>query len=363
MRYWLFLPCLLILLSATGCSNIEFNNFSPDDRKFIPDPQFGTFMRLPERKVFPGEDIFRMVNVVHIEVVGHTAVGVYWNQEAETHQLSGVVVNYGGKPHVLTAGHACPKDFRVKNIFVYFQNSKKPPEEAELVIRDLSAHMDFALLKFKRSDFVYKGPFPPIGSSSKLKHGEKIYVLGSPLGIPFSISQGVVMNRAFSKYIFYDALGNPGNSGGPMVNQYGEVVGITVKGLRMGGFFNPFITTMPVALPIDDVVTVLRRVKTAGNVKHPRLDFGVIDSAELNILDFKKHGLKRPAKEGIMVLSPGSGLKTGDIICACDETDMIDDWQFIKKIILEHDAGDKVPIKIHRDGKEMVVTVRLRPSE
>lgn len=358
-----FLALLALLVVAAGCGIIEsitFNNFG-DVRSFKHDPDFGkpNTSDAHSRTPIPGEEIVKMINVVHIEVVGKDLVGLYWSGEHATSTLSGVIVLHGGTPYVLTAGHAIPQEFSVMGCFAYFQGRNKPPEKLELALRDTSAHMDFALFSFGNPDFVYEGPVPILGSSRTLKNGEKVYALGSPLSVPFAISEGVVMNNGFNAIILHSALSNPGNSGGPLVNQYGEVVGITIAGMRMGASHNPFVSTMPAALPIDDIITVVRRRKEGGEAVHPALQFGVNDSSELNDIDFAKNGVKRPKREGVIVTRPGSDLERGDIILSCDGVAITDEWQLVKLLQLEHGSGDTVVLRIDRYGEEKEIRVTL----
>lgn len=352
------LPLAVIFLAGCGIIQpLEFDNFvNPEN--FTSDPNFAEKIEIRSASL-SGEKIFENIPIVHIEVVGKTVTGVYWKKEHVSMQLSGAVIDFANKAHILTAGHINPKDFKIHKIFIYFPGSRKPPEEAELAITDNSAHMDFALLRFKNPDFHYEGKFAVFSRSADLKHGEKVYALGSPLGTPFSISDGVVMNNGFSQYIYFSALSNPGNSGGPLVNERGGIVGIVIAGKR-GNALNPFITTMPVALPIDDIVTVLRRLKKGGETRHPDLPFGVIDSAEMSSFDFEKHDIKRPDLEGVMVLESGNELEVGDVVLECDGMKITDDWQLVKKLTLEYDSGDKAMLKIYRYGKTLEIEVELQ---
>lgn len=360
MRQMLFsLLTAPILFSACGIIQpIAFDNFQAKE-KFTPDPSFGQTVYAPdnERKPLSAEEIFCKINVLHIEVVGKTAKEIYLGGDYSTIQLSGFIVKYAGKPHILTAGHLNDPEFKIHKIYVFFQDYKKGPEEAELLISD--QFVDFALLKFKNSKFKYDGPIPPLGDSDSLREGEKIYALGSPLGSSFSIKEGNISNISQHKYIMHSAILNPGSSGGPLVNKFGEIVAVNVAGFRGRQANNPFVTTEPMAAPINDVKTVLRRVKKAGRVQHPKIPFKVVDTSGLNPIDFKRFDIKKPGIEGVMVAIEGGGLLKGDVILSCDGNSVYDDWQFIKMLKLKYDSGNRVELKIYRYGKILTKTIEL----
>ena len=99
-------------------------------------------------------------------------------------------------------------------------------EEVEIV--SVSQEWDLALIKILNSDKLFK-PLP-MGIGSKLKQGERVFAVGSPLGFERSVSEGIVSlkNRVMQGRLFIQTTAeiNPGNSGGPLLNLYGEVVGV-----------------------------------------------------------------------------------------------------------------------------------------
>lgn len=362
MRAPFWIP-LLLVSACIAPEPLHFNNFRGVSR-FKPDPDFGSKAHLSNRRGRPlhAYEILKAVNVAHIEVVGRTAAAVFLGGDPITLQLSGFIVHFAGRPHILTAGHIDEPGFRIDRIFVFFQNAKGPPQEAELVVAD--PFVDFALLQFKNPDFEYDGPVPLLGSVETLKEGDRVYALGSPLGTSYSITEGTVSNLRYHRFLIHSATINPGNSGGPLVNEYGEIVAINVAGFRGPWAENPFVTTEPLATPIDDVITALRRIKRPGRVDHPQFEFGVRDSTQLHAVDFEQIlDSPRPDREGVIVIKEGNGLKRGDIILALDGEPVMDDWSFVKKLKLEHDPGDQVRLRVYRDRKEIEVRVTLEAPE
>ena len=91
-------------------------------------------------------------------------------------------------------------------------------------------NLDLALLKIERQDDKFKFPFVTLGSSTDLKQGERVFAIGSPLGLERSVSEGIVSlrNRIISDRLHVQTTAeiSPGNSGGPLFNYRGEVVGV-----------------------------------------------------------------------------------------------------------------------------------------
>lgn len=122
------------------------------------------------------------------------------------------------KGHVLTCNHVVPEDE------VIVANHAGENQPARVIGRDKEC--DLALLKIKASDA------PPVkfGDPASISEGQTVLALGHPLGLEFSISRGIVSSRRRVRngttYIQTDVALNPGNSGGPIVNEQGEVIAI-----------------------------------------------------------------------------------------------------------------------------------------
>jgi serine protease Do len=352
------LAALLPLLLG-GCVGFVFELLAPRHdnlvvaEDFAPDPGFGSEPRDPGPPC-SAADVACMPGVVWLELVVGPESTIAGN-------ASGVMVEFAGRPHVLSAGHIV-RGPRFRAIYAYFSEGRGAPEEVEIVVAD--ELLDFSLLRFKDRGFRYDA-YPPLGRSRELRRGDKVFPFGSPFGYDFMVREGVVNKldaglnyRGFTQpqAILHDATINPGDSGGPLFNDRGEVVGINVMGVHPGT--GAHVTTMYAAVPIDDVRTVLRGVLRSGHVGHPRIGWKLYDTAGLNPLNFRDKGLERPRVDGLMVwdLEPGgpaerAGLRVGDVVLSLDGRVFRTYNEAARRLLLERKAGDAVEVRVHRERR------------
>ena len=174
---------------------------------------------------------------------------------------------------------------------------------------------DIALLKVNGASF----PELKIGDSNQLKVGEPVLAIGSPFGFDYSASAGIVSAKSRNMsgetsvpFIQTDAALNPGNSGGPLFNQRGEVVGVNSRIFSgTGGYMG-----LSFSIPIDVAMDVVQQLKTSGKVTRSYLGV-MLQDIDRNLAD----AYKLPKPEGSLInqVSPKSpaekaGLKSGDVI-------------------------------------------------
>lgn len=176
---------------------------------------------------------------------------------------------------------------------------------------------DMAVLKVEGNNF----PALPIGNSEMLKVGEPVLAIGSPFGFDYSASSGIVSakSRNFSRdttvpFIQTDVALNPGNSGGPLFNKQGQVVGVNSRIFTgTGGYMG-----LSFSIPIDVAMDVYEQIRNHGVVSRAYL--GVFSQdIDRNLAD--AYGLAKPSGALITRVSPNSpaqkaGLKSGDIVLA-----------------------------------------------
>ena len=177
------------------------------------------------------------------------------------------------------------------------------------------ARSDIALIKINASNL----PKVPIGDSEQLQPGEWVIAIGSPFGFENSVTAGIVSatgrslpSENYVPFIQTDVAVNPGNSGGPLFNMKGEVVGINSQIFsRSGGYMG-----VSFAIPIDVAMQVADQLKTQGKVRRGRLGVVIQDVSAGTANAF---GLNRP--EGALVSeveknSPATkaGIQVGDVI-------------------------------------------------
>jgi len=220
----LFSAALLITLLYVGCATVAPNN-----------PTGALQAPVNARQTLQNADY-----LVHIVTVAFTQQGV------KQFELSGFLFLYepSGEYFIVTASHInCPGETML-NTVVYLHNQPGVGHNAELVGYD--RRIDTAVLKITDPDFVFDGRLPVLGDSNRIKTGDSVVVMGSPQGKRFQARDGRVTHprvnirvygNPYSLLIFEHsgALG-PGSSGGPVVNERGEIIGMTISGSNQYSF-------------------------------------------------------------------------------------------------------------------------------
>lgn len=187
--------------------------------------------------------------------------------------------------------------------------------ELDATVVGSDARTDVALLKVSGSGF----PELYAGNVDKLKVGEPVLAIGSPFGFDYSASAGIVSAKMRNirgemtvPFIQTDVALNPGNSGGPLFNQRGEVVGVNSRIFSgTGGYMG-----LSFSIPIDVAMDVADQLKKTGKVTRPYLGVGL---QEIDRTLAEAYKLPKPEGSLITQVNPGSpaekaGLKSGDVI-------------------------------------------------
>ena len=221
------------------------------------------------------------------------------------------------------------------------------------------ARTDVAVLKIDASGL----PTVPLGSSQALKAGEWVLAIGSPFGFENTVTAGVVSAKGRSlpddsavPFIQTDVAVNPGNSGGPLFNARGEVVGINSQIYsRSGGYQG-----VSFAIPIELATHIQRQIVAHGKVEHARLGVSVQEVNQAFADSFKL-----PKPEGALVsqVEPGSaadkaGLKSGDVIVRVDGQPVVASGDLPARIGMAK-PGDSVKLEVWRQGKAEQLTAQL----
>ena len=230
--------------------------------------------------------------------------------------------------------------------------------EAKVVGSD--AQTDLAVIKIEKTGLTAA----ELGDSSSVQVGEFAMAIGNPLGLQSSISCGIISatdrevedsdTGTMFKLIQTDAAINSGNSGGALVNAVGKVIGINT--LKVSG---TGVEGIGFAIPINSTIDVYNELKTNGKISRPYIGIGGIDLDESTA---KKNNLV----VGIYVKTidnfssaEKAGLKVGDVIIEANGTKItkMDELNTIKN---SHKVGDKLTLKVNRDGKEVDITLTLQ---
>ena len=220
---------------------------------------------------------------------------------------------------------------------------------------------DVALLKIPATGL----PTLRIGDSAALKPGQWAIAIGSPFGLDHSVTAGIISavgrsnryaQQQYVPFIQTDVAINQGNSGGPLLNVHGEVIGINSQIFSASGGY----MGVSFAIPIDLAMGAVKQLKATGKVSR-----GMI-GVQLQALDAESaKGLGLPDANGALIndVTPGSagekaGLRIGDVIRSIDGTD-IRQSSDLPPIVGAMAPGTKVTLGILRDGKAKDVRVTL----
>jgi serine protease Do len=223
------------------------------------------------------------------------------------------------------------------------------------------AQYDIALLKVTADNL----PVVTIGDSKKLKAGQWVLAIGSPFGFDHSVTSGIVsaVSRAFGgrdqqyvPFIQTDVAINRGNSGGPLFNLNGEVVGINSQIFsNTGGFMG-----VSFAIPIDTAMSAVKQIKDKGFVSRGMIGVQIQD---VNRDLAQSLGLPRTGGALVNSMTDGSaaekaGIKVGDVITAFGGIDVVRSPD-LPPIVGATAPGTKVDVTVFRDGKTLTIPVTV----
>ena len=327
---------LLAMIALAGCGSLEAESDAAD---------LGAILARAKAKVFPA--------LVFVSpVVEQFQEGERKRQEVVG---SGVIISPEGE--VVTNRHVVDKAVEIRCLLQDGRVLK-----AKAIGQDKDA--DLALVKLDG-----EGPFPyaEFADSSEVYEGQFVMAMGAPWGLSRSVSLGIVSctkrflpgSGEYSLWLQTDAALNPGNSGGPLVDTEGRVVGINTLATRIGG-------DMGFAVPSNTVRRVIEAIRRDGRVK--RAWTGILLQP---LKDFKRNTFF-DAEHGVLVagVAPGSpaektGLKAGDLLLSIGgrATDGIteEDLPGIRSSLAGLSVGEAVELSIVRAGGPK--TLPLTPRE
>ena len=277
--------------------------------------------------------------------------------EQNTVSGSGFIISEEG--YVVTNAHVIEN---ARSIHVSLEDERS--FEATLLGSD--EYGDVAVLKIEGDDL----PTAVMGDSSKLLIGELAIAIGNPTGrLSGTVTSGIIsaLDRELTQtpiaLIQTDAALNPGNSGGALVNAYGEVIGINqLKILHASqGSFDQ-IQGISFAIPIDAAKPIIENIIRTGKHVWPMMGISVL-TVEKDLA--AEQGLHYP---GVVIASlepkgagEQSGLKPGDVIVAMNGQ-KVETTKQLADLKNEHQAGDEVSLTIYRGTEKIEITMRLGAS-
>ena len=299
-------------------------------------------------------------STVYIEVTGERGISasgsgfVYKTDDDYGYVLTNYHVIDGGKKFVIT-----------------FSNGQNI--EASLVSGD--EYYDIAVLKVDKENVI---KVATLGDSSNIELGDSVFTVGAPLGKEYmgTITKGIIsgINRmvsvelsngtAIMEVIQTDASINTGNSGGPICNIKGEVIGITSSKLIGSG-----VEGMGFAIPIHAVSDIIGNIESGSKLERPYLGVQLVDLNNTFALQYYYNIRISSDVEFGAVLSyveenkpaQKAGLKVGDVIVEINGK-KVEDVSYFKYLLYKHKIGDQIKIKYYRENNLFETTIKLSSS-
>ncbi|WP_033074708.1 Do family serine endopeptidase [Sphingopyxis sp. MWB1] len=310
--------------------------------------------------------------VVNISTKQQVTLGVRLNPFAGTREPitqeqqgggSGFLISNDGyivtNNHVISGG---PRGEEVNEVTVTLTNQKE--YKAKIVGRDAAS--DLALLKIDAKGL----PFVKFGDSNAARVGDWVVAIGNPLGLGSTVTAGIIsavqrnigQGGAYDRYIQTDTAINRGNSGGPLFDLQGNVVGInnmliSPVGANIGVNF---------AIPADAAIPVINALRAGERPQRGYLGIGI---APVNEDLAAALGLPKDRGEFVQRVEPDgaaakAGMKRGDVVTMVNGKE-VTPRQTLSYIVANTKPGTRIPIEIVRDGKKVTLqaVVGERPPE
>lgn len=363
---WIFLACLLVIAAAAGAAWL-WNRSQPPRRDgfdyyydewesqesreiTIPTHPYGQGAVLavepdhgPE---LTAQEVYRRVNPSVVTVVAQLKDGASLGTGVIFTEDGYILTNY----HVLEGGSDCT---------IYLENDHS--YAAKYVAGD--ADSDLAVLKTDLTGL----PAAQFGDSEKLTVGDKVYAIGNPLGYELrgTLTDGIV--SAINRDVWVDgrtmtliqtnAALNSGNSGGPLINQYGQVVGINT--IKMSSSYSN-IEGLGFAIPSSTIRRLVNDLLTSGEIQ-PEPVLGVTVWSLGTQLDEDLWGVEVQSVTEASAAEK-AGVQVGDFVVAAGGIDVSASRDLLRARRQYH-VGEEMPMTLWREGELVEVTLVLEQAE
>ena len=301
--------------------------------------------------------------------------GLFEKEENSDSQISsegsGVIYKKEGKyAYLVTNTHVING---AKKVDILLADGNKVP--GEVVGSDI--YSDIAVVRISADKAKAVAEF---GDSNQLTVGETAIAIGSPLGTDYanSVTQGIISSQGrnvklkadngqniSTRALQTDAAINTGNSGGPLINIQGQVIGITSSKISNNG--QTSVEGMGFAIPANDVVNIIKQLEEKGKVVRPALGIQMMDLSNLSTSDLSQLKLPEKISGGVLVRStlenmPASDkLQRYDVITKIDDTD-IESTADLQSALYSHQINDTIKVTFYRDGKQQTTSIKLTKS-
>lgn len=273
-------------------------------------------------------------------------------QEADRGVGSGFIIESNGL--ILTNAHVVEG---ATTIYVTLTDKR----EFKAKLLGLDKRTDVAVVKIDARDL----PKLPLGDSSKVRVGEWVVAIGSPFGLENTVTAGIVSAKSrdtgdYLPFIQTDVAVNPGNSGGPLLNTAGQVIGINSQIFsRSGGYMG-----ISFAIPIDEAMRVADQLRTNGKMTRGRIGVAL---GEMTKEVAESLGLGKPRGAYVRNVEPGGpaatgGIEAGDVILSFNGRDIAKSTD-LPRVVGETKPGTSAPLQVWRKGATRDLTVTVADTD
>ena len=364
---WLFLACLLVIAVGSGTAwlwnrsqtprwdgfDYYYDEHESQEPKEISIPTYpygqGAVLSVgaDHGRELTAQEVYRRVNPSVVTVVAQLKDGASLGTGVIFTEDGYILTNY----HVLEGGSSCTVTLDTGRTF-----------DAQYVAGD--AKNDLAILKTDQTGL----PAAEFGDSDALVVGDKVYAIGNPLGwelrgtltdgIVSAINRDVWVDGRTMNLIQTNAALNSGNSGGPLINEYGQVVGINT--IKMSSAYSS-IEGLGFAIPTSSIQRLVSELLAYGEVRPAR-------GAVLGVTVSRFGTQVADGVWGVEVVSvsPGSaaekaGVQVGDYVISAGGMDIASS-QDVLTARERYQVGDEMPMALWRDGRSVEVTLVLQEA-
>ncbi len=268
---------------------------------------------------------------------------------------SGVIISEDG--YIVTNNHVING---AQDIEITLNNKKT--YQAKLIGTD--SNMDIALLKVDADE---KLPYAVFADSDQVKVGEWVLAVGNPYNLNSTVTAGIISAKArnldtsgIQSFIQTDAVVNPGNSGGALVNTRGELVGInTMISSNTGSYVG-----YSFAVPSNITRKIIEDIMEFGNVQRGILgiegrELNGVASKELNTSETQGFYINKVTKNSG---AEKAGIKSGDVIVKLDNQN-VTSFAELSGYVNTKRPDDEIKVTVNRDGKRIIIPVKLTKKE
>jgi len=269
-------------------------------------------------------------------------------QEADRGVGSGFIIESNGL--ILTNAHVVEG---ASTIYVTLTDKR----EFKAKLLGMDKRTDVAVVKIDARDL----PRLPLGDSSRVRVGEWVLAIGSPFGLENTVTAGIVSAKSrdtgdYLPFIQTDVAVNPGNSGGPLLNTAGQVIGINSQIFsRSGGYMG-----ISFAIPIDEAMRVADQLRTNGKMTRGRIGVAL---GEMTKEVAESLGLGKPRGAYVRNVEPNGpaatgGIEAGDVILSFNGREISKSTD-LPRVVGETKPGTTASVQVWRKGgtRDLTVTV------